>query len=138
MADYRPIDITVYPPIFQQFATYKTVIQGRSSSTIEDYLSDLSLFFRVYKHLRSARAIPLEEITLDDVDLASDLFGNVNAKIKMSEHIVKCVLHNMYLSLSSIYLKFLLFTDSHSIITQKNQKVKHKKMNLIRIPCINL
>lgn len=69
MADYRPIDITVYPPIFQQFATYKTVIQGRSSSTIEDYLSDLSLFFRVYKHLRNARALPLEEITLDDVDL---------------------------------------------------------------------
>ena len=69
MADYRPIDITVYPPIFQQFATYKTVIQGRSPSTVEDYLSDLSLFFRVYKHLHASRSVPLEDITLDDVDV---------------------------------------------------------------------
>ena len=80
MADYRPIDITVYPPIFQQFATYKTVIQGRSPSTVEDYLSDLSLFFRVYKHLRSARAVPLEDITLDDVD-ASFLSGVTRSEV---------------------------------------------------------
>ncbi len=69
MADYRPIDISVYPPIFQEFATYKTVIQGRSPSTVEDYLSDLSLFFRVYKYLRTSRAVPLEDITLDGVDV---------------------------------------------------------------------
>ena len=80
MADYRPIDITVYPPIFQQFATYKTVIQGRSPSTVEDYLSDLSLFFRVYKHLRSARAVPLEDITLDDVD-ASFISGVTRSEV---------------------------------------------------------
>ncbi|MBR5871714.1 MAG: tyrosine recombinase XerC [Clostridia bacterium] len=69
MADYRPIDITVYPQIFQQFATYKTVIQGRSPATVEDYLSDLSLFFRICKHLRLSRAVPVEEISLDDIDL---------------------------------------------------------------------
>ena len=69
MADYHPIDITVYPQIFQQFATYKTVIQGRSPATVEDYLSDLSLFFRVYKYLRSARAVPLENISLGDIDV---------------------------------------------------------------------
>ncbi len=69
MADYRPIDINVYPPIFREFATYKTVIQGRSPATLEDYLSDLSLFFRVYKHLRDNRDTPLDEITIDDIDV---------------------------------------------------------------------
>ncbi|MBE6658410.1 MAG: tyrosine recombinase XerC [Ruminococcaceae bacterium] len=69
MADYHPIDITVYPQIFQQFATYKTVIQGRSPATVEDYLSDLSLFFRVYKYLRSSRAVPLEDISIDNIDV---------------------------------------------------------------------
>ena len=69
MADYRPIDITVYPQIFQQFATYKTVIQGRSPATVEDYLSDLSLFFRVYKFLQMSRAVPLDEISIDDIDI---------------------------------------------------------------------
>ena len=69
MADYRPIDINVYPPIFREFATYKTVIQGRSPATVEDYLSDLSLFFRVYKHLRDHRGTPLDEIPIDDIDV---------------------------------------------------------------------
>ncbi|MBQ3065044.1 MAG: tyrosine recombinase XerC [Clostridia bacterium] len=68
MADYRPIDISVYPPLLQQFATYKTVIQGRSPSTIEDYLSDLRLFFRVYKKLKFSMELPLEEIDIDDLD----------------------------------------------------------------------
>lgn len=69
MADYRPIDISIYPPIFREFAAYKTVIQGRSPATVEDYLSDLSLFFRVYKHLQNGRGVPLEEITIDDIDV---------------------------------------------------------------------
>lgn len=70
MADYRPIDLTVYPPLFQQFAAYKTVIQGRSASTVEDYLSDLKLFFRVYKKLKFQLDTPLEDIPIDDVDEA--------------------------------------------------------------------
>ena len=69
MADYHPIDLSVYPPIFQNFANYKTVIQGRSPATIEDYLSDLKLFFRVYKHLKTDRDKPLEEISIDDIDI---------------------------------------------------------------------
>lgn len=68
MADYKPIDITVYPPIFQAFAQYKTVIQGRSPATVEDYLSDLSLFFRVYIMLKTKTAVPLEDISLAPVD----------------------------------------------------------------------
>lgn len=68
MADYHPIDLNVYPPLFQQFATYKTVIQGRSPSTIEDYLSDLKLFFRVHKKLKYSPDMPLDEIPIDDVD----------------------------------------------------------------------
>ncbi|MBO5648442.1 MAG: tyrosine-type recombinase/integrase [Clostridia bacterium] len=43
-------------------------MQGRSPATVEDYLSDLSLFFRVHKHLFSDTQIPLEEISLSDVD----------------------------------------------------------------------
>ncbi|MGM9626431.1 MAG: tyrosine-type recombinase/integrase, partial [Eubacteriales bacterium] len=70
MADYHPIDMSVYPPLFQQFAMYKTVIQGRSASTVEDYLSDLKLFFRVYKKLKFQPGTPLEEIGLDDLDAA--------------------------------------------------------------------
>ena len=70
MADYHPIDITVYPPLFQQFATYKTVIQGRSPATLEDYLSDLKLFFRVYKMLKFTPGVPLDEISIDDIDAA--------------------------------------------------------------------
>ncbi len=68
MADYKPIDLSVYPPLFRQFAQYKTVIQGRSPSTIEDYLSDLKLFFRVYKLLKTKTNTPLEEISVDDID----------------------------------------------------------------------
>ncbi len=70
MADYKPIDMSVYPPLFQQFAMYKTVIQGRSPSTVEDYLSDLKLIFRVHKMLKYKPGIPFEEITVDDLDEA--------------------------------------------------------------------
>ncbi len=69
MADYKPIDLSVYPPVFREFAQYKTGIQGRSPATIEDYLSDLSLVFRVYKMLKGKSRVPLEEISLDDVDI---------------------------------------------------------------------
>lgn len=68
MADYKPIDLSQYPPLFRQFATYKTVIQGRSPLTVEDYLSDLDLCFRIYRKLHDCKDMPLEEITLDTVD----------------------------------------------------------------------
>ncbi len=70
MADYHPIDLTKYPPLFQDFARYKTVIQNCSPATVEDYLSDLSLIFRVYKQLKFCPDIPLDEISLQDADAA--------------------------------------------------------------------
>ncbi len=75
MSDYHPIDLSVYPPLFRQFASYKTVIQGRSPATVEDYLSDLRLFFRVLIKLREQSPLSPEEISTDGVDLA--LVGSV-------------------------------------------------------------
>ena len=116
MADYHPIDISVYPPIFRQFATYNTVIQGRSPATVEDYLSDLSLFFRVYKHLRGGRRIPLEEISLDDIDAAflekitrTDIFEVFNYLVNERGNKV-CARARKLSALKSLY-KYLTVTE---------------------------
>ncbi len=116
MADYRPIDITVYPQIFQQFASYKTVIQGRSPATVEDYLSDLSLFFRVYKHLRTSRTTPLDEISLDDIDVPfleqvtrSEVFAVFNYLVNVRGNKV-CARARKLSALKSFY-KYLTVTE---------------------------
>ena len=116
MADYHPIDITVYPPLFQQFATYKTVIQGRSPATIEDYLSDLSLFFRVYQYLQHNRSIPFDQITLDDIDAAflervtrSEVFAVFNYLVNERGNKV-CARARKLSALKSFY-KYLTVTE---------------------------
>ncbi len=67
------IDIQEFSPIIREFAGYKTVIQGCSQRTVEQYLIDLRTFFRYLlaegdqATLRDREAF--SKITVDSVDL---------------------------------------------------------------------
>ncbi|MBQ4290512.1 MAG: tyrosine recombinase XerC, partial [Clostridia bacterium] len=65
MSDYRPVDLTQYPVLLQNYANYKIVIQGRARSTVEDYLSDLMLICRVHRKLREGLPDDPSEISVD-------------------------------------------------------------------------
>ena len=73
MTDYR----TDAPPILRDFLVYHETIQGHSRRTVDEYFLDLRNFFRFLKldKGRVARNTPLEQISIDDVDL--DLVGSV-------------------------------------------------------------
>lgn len=61
-----------YPPIFQEFAQYKLVVQNRSKLTVEQYLTDLSLFFKYLQCSRRLKRFSMEDFeqqSLDGVDL---------------------------------------------------------------------
>ena len=67
------IDITEFSPVVREFASYKTVIQGCSQRTVEQYLIDLRTFFR-YLLCEGDRAIlqnneEFMKITVETVDL---------------------------------------------------------------------
>ena len=66
------LDYNTYPPIFQEFISYKSVIQGCSEKTVEEYTLDLKLFFKFLIATRCG--VPtdgdeFQEITVDAVDL---------------------------------------------------------------------
>lgn len=66
------MDYNSYPPIFQEFISYKSVIQGCSEKTVSEYTLDLKLFFKFLIAMRCG--VPTEgeefnEITIDAVDL---------------------------------------------------------------------
>ncbi len=68
----KTIDYTQYPAIIQEFASYKTVVQGCSSKTVEEYVLDLKLFFRFLIAFRcgvSTEGEDFEQVTIDSVDL---------------------------------------------------------------------
>ncbi len=116
MADYKPIDLSVYPPLFRAFATYKTVIQGRSPLTVEDYLSDLDLCFRIYRHLHDQKGVPIEEISLDAVDAAffagvtrTDIFEVFNYLINERQNGI-CARKRKLAALRAFY-KYLTVTE---------------------------
>ena len=73
MIDYR----TEAPPILRDFLVYHETIQGHSRRTVDEYFLDLRNFFRFLKldKGRVPRDTPLEQISIDDVDLA--LVGSV-------------------------------------------------------------
>ena len=56
----------------RDFLAYHETIQGHSRKTVDEYFLDLRTFFRYIKieKGRVPRATPLEEISIDDVDLA--------------------------------------------------------------------
>ena len=68
MTDYR----MEAPPILRDFLTYHETIQGHSKKTVDEYFLDLRTFFRYIKieKGRVPRTTPLDEISIDDVDLA--------------------------------------------------------------------
>lgn len=62
-----------YPPIFDEFAQYKLVVQNRSKLTVEQYLTDLTLFFKFLQCSRKNRRFTMDDFeaqTLENVDLA--------------------------------------------------------------------
>ena len=66
--DYR----TEAPPILRDFLVYHETIQGHSRRTVDEYYFDLSNFFRFLKQSKglAAKDVPLNGISIDDVDLA--------------------------------------------------------------------
>ena len=73
MTDYR----TQAPPILRDFLVYHETIQGHSRRTSDEYFLDLRNFFRFLKldKGRVPRDTPMDQISIDDVDLA--LVGSV-------------------------------------------------------------
>ena len=78
MTDYR----TDAPPILRDFLVYHETIQGHSRRTVDEYFLDLRNFFRF---LKLARNTPLDQISIDDVDLElvssvtlSDVYSYMN------------------------------------------------------------
>lgn len=57
-----------YPDIFNEFAFYKRTVQNRSELTVEQYLTDLALFFRYIVARRSS--ISLSQESLASVDIS--------------------------------------------------------------------
>ena len=84
MTDYR----TDAPPILRDFLVYHETIQGHSRRTVDEYFLDLRNFFRFLKldKGRVARNTPLDQISIDDVDLElvssvtlSDVYSYMNS-----------------------------------------------------------
>ena len=66
------LDYNQYPPIFQEFISYKSVIQGCSEKTVEEYVLDLKIFFKFLIATRCG--VPtdgkeFDEVSIDVVDL---------------------------------------------------------------------
>ena len=83
VTDYR----TDAPPILRDFLVYHETIQGHSRRTVDEYFLDLRNFFRFLKldKGRVARNTPLDQISIDDVDLElvssvtlSDVYSYMN------------------------------------------------------------
>ena len=83
MTDYR----TDAPPILRDFLVYHETIQGHSRRTVDEYFLDLRNFFRFLKldKGRVTRNTPLDQISIDDVDLElvssvtlSDVYSYMN------------------------------------------------------------
>lgn len=64
--DYR----TDAPPILRDFLVYHETIQGHSHQTVDEYYLDLRNFFRFLKQTKHMSDLPLDEIPIDDADLA--------------------------------------------------------------------
>ena len=87
------IDINEFSPIVREFAGYKSAIQGCSSKTVEEYLTDLRTFFR---YLLSKD----DQSVLDD----PELFSSVKVDSVDLEVLREVTTEQVY--------DFLLFVDS--------------------------
>lgn len=57
------------PDIIKEFLYYEQTIKGRSEKTVKEYYFDLRTFFKFYNKSRNKIDLPLEEISIDDIDL---------------------------------------------------------------------
>lgn len=59
------------PPILRNYLGYMETVKGRSDHTMNEYFTDLRLFFRYLKQARGLvpPTVPLEEIKIDDVEI---------------------------------------------------------------------
>ena len=59
-----------YPKILNEFAGYKSVIQGCAKKTVDEYMVDLRTFFRFLKSRGQVLSDEeFEAIAIDDVDV---------------------------------------------------------------------
>lgn len=68
----KTMDYNQYPPIIQEFISYKSVIQGCSPKTVEEYVLDLKMFFKFLIATRcgvSTEGEDFEQVSIDVVDL---------------------------------------------------------------------
>lgn len=86
------VNIEEFPPILREFASYKSVIQGCSKKTVDEYLLDLRTFFR---YLIAKR---------DKIDPDSDQFLEIDISCVDVEFIKK-------ISTETVY-DFLLYTGN--------------------------
>lgn len=61
------LDYNQYPPIIQEFISYKSVIQGCSAKAVEEYVLDLKIFFKFLIATRCG--VPTEGPEFDDVSI---------------------------------------------------------------------
>lgn len=61
-------DLSDYPEAVQEFATYKSAIQGCSPKTVAEYLVDLRMFCRYMKAVRAG--LPIEKEVLESIEIA--------------------------------------------------------------------
>lgn len=60
------------PPLLREFANHEFAIRNRSELTVDEYILDLSLFFRYLKTRKTTDSPPpqLEKISISDIDIA--------------------------------------------------------------------
>ena len=64
--------LAVCPPILREYLGYMETVKGRSANTINEYFTDLRMFFRFLKQQRGLvpHDMPESEISILDVDIA--------------------------------------------------------------------
>ena len=66
--DLSQASMSQFPPIIREFATYKSAIEGCSTKTVCEYLSDLRTFFRFLEAQRTGA--PTDEKSLTEINIS--------------------------------------------------------------------
>ena len=65
----KSFNVNIMPPLVRDFASYKLTIQVCSQKTVDEYLSDLRLFFK-YIYSKRNGIDPLED-SFADIDIST-------------------------------------------------------------------
>ena len=101
--------IETMPPLTKDFASYKLTIQGCSQKTIDEYLSDLRLFFRYVYAKRN------------DIDVSSDFFEKIDISNLDKDFICSVTTDEIY--------DFFIYV---SIDRRNNASSKSRKLSAIK------